>query len=50
VANGGRLLGVVALAPTLRAAADRAYRACDQITFAHKYFRRDIGARQFDFQ
>jgi phosphoribosylamine--glycine ligase len=45
-AQGGRVLGVVAVAPTLRAAADRAYLACDQITWANKYYRRDIGARQ----
>ena len=48
VTAGGRVLGVTALAPTLRAAADRAYAACDQISCASKYFRRDIGARQLD--
>jgi len=47
VTNGGRVLGVVALAPTLRAAADRAYAVCRQIVCASKYYRRDIGARQF---
>ena len=31
VTNGGRVLGVTALAPTLREAADRAYAACDEI-------------------
>jgi len=41
------VLGVVALAPTLRAAADRAYAVCRQIVCASKYYRRDIGARQF---
>ena len=46
ITNGGRVLGVTALAPTLRAAADRAYAACGQIQCASKYFRRDIGARQ----
>jgi phosphoribosylamine--glycine ligase len=46
VTNGGRVLGVTALAPTLREAADRAYAACEQIQCASKYFRRDIGARQ----
>ncbi len=52
VTNGGRVLGVTALAPTLREAADRAYAACDQITFARDqhYFRRDIGARQLNRQ
>jgi phosphoribosylamine--glycine ligase len=48
VTNGGRVLGVTALAPTLRAAADRAYAVCDQIGCASKYFRRDIGARQLN--
>jgi len=46
VTNGGRVLGVTALAPTLRAAADHAYAACEQIKCASKYYRRDIGARQ----
>jgi phosphoribosylamine--glycine ligase len=46
VMNGGRVLGVTALAPTLRAAADAAYAVCDQIECVSKYFRRDIGARQ----
>jgi phosphoribosylamine--glycine ligase len=48
VTNGGRVLGVTALAPTLRAAADRAYAACDQVQCTTKYFRRDIGARQLN--
>jgi phosphoribosylamine--glycine ligase len=46
VMNGGRVLGVTALAPTLREAAERAYAVCDQIQCAAKYYRRDIGARQ----
>jgi phosphoribosylamine--glycine ligase len=48
VMNGGRVLGVTALAPTLREAADRAYAACEQIQCAAKYYRRDIGARQLN--
>ncbi|MBA3849328.1 MAG: phosphoribosylamine--glycine ligase [Opitutus sp.] len=44
--NGGRVLGVTALAPTLREAAARAYAACDAIQCVTKYCRRDIGARQ----
>ena len=48
VMNGGRVLGVTALAPTLRAAADKAYAVCDQIVCVSKYFRRDIGARQLN--
>ena len=48
VTHGGRVLGVTALAPSLRAAADRAYAACDQVQCSTKYFRRDIGARQLN--
>jgi phosphoribosylamine--glycine ligase len=47
-ANGGRVLGVTALAPTLREAATHAYAACDQIRWANKYYRRDIGAKQLN--
>jgi phosphoribosylamine--glycine ligase len=46
VTNGGRVLGVTALAPTLREAADRAYAACAAIQCRTKYYRRDIGGRQ----
>jgi phosphoribosylamine--glycine ligase len=48
VTAGGRVLGVTAVAPTLRAAADRAYAACAAVGCASKYFRRDIGARQLN--
>jgi phosphoribosylamine--glycine ligase len=48
VTSGGRVFGVTAVAPTLREAAALAYAACDQVTFASKYFRRDIGARQLN--
>lgn len=44
--SGGRVLGVVALAPTLEAAARDAYAVCDQVEWANKVFRRDIGHRQ----
>ncbi len=46
VMNGGRVLGVTALAPSLPQAAANAYAACDALQCASKYFRRDIGARQ----
>ena len=48
VMSGGRVLGVTALAPTLREAAGRAYAVCDQIHCVSKYYRRDIGARQLN--
>jgi phosphoribosylamine--glycine ligase len=47
VANGGRVLGVTALGSTLRSAAEKAYAVCERIGWSGKYFRRDIGARQF---
>jgi phosphoribosylamine--glycine ligase len=46
VSSGGRVLGVTALAATLRQAAENAYAVCDRIGFSSKYFRRDIGARE----
>jgi phosphoribosylamine--glycine ligase len=48
VTNGGRVLGVTALGPTLHEAAARAYAACENIKCASKYFRHDIGARQLN--
>ena len=48
VTNGGRVLGVTALAPSLAEAAARAYAACDAVQCASSYFRRDIGARQLN--
>ncbi len=48
VTAGGRVLGVTALASTLREAANRAYAMCDQIQCASKYHRRDIGAKQLN--
>ncbi len=50
VTAGGRVLGVTALAPTLREAADRAYTACEKVRCSSKYYRRDIGARQLNRQ
>jgi phosphoribosylamine---glycine ligase len=48
VMNGGRVLGVTALAPSLREAADKAYAVCEEIVCVSKYYRRDIGARQLN--
>jgi phosphoribosylamine---glycine ligase len=45
VTNGGRVLGVTAVAPTLAEARDRAYEAADRISFEGMHMRRDIGAR-----
>ena len=45
VTNGGRVLDVVSVAPTLREAIGRAYGAVDEISFEKMYMRRDIGRR-----
>jgi len=42
--NGGRVLNVVALAPTLKEALGRAYADVEAINFEGKVFRADIGA------
>ena len=41
--NGGRVLGVTALAPTLDEALDKAYDAVEQIDFEDAHYRKDIG-------
>lgn len=48
VTNGGRVLGVTALADDLRSARDLANAACDRIHFSGSFFRRDIGDRVLD--
>lgn len=45
VTHGGRVLGVTAWAPALRAARDSAYAALEQIRFEGMQFRRDIAAK-----
>ena len=45
VTNGGRVLGVVETADTLREALDKAYEGVRQIEFEGAYYRRDIGAK-----
>lgn len=45
-AHGGRVLGVVARADTLEAAAARAYPVCEAVRWENKQYRRDIGYRQ----
>ena len=48
VTNGGRVLNVTGLGPTLDAARDTAYAACDSISFDGMQYRRDIAARTAD--
>ena len=43
VTNGGRVLAVTALAPTLKEARAKAYAATERVTFENKYMRHDIG-------
>lgn len=45
VTAGGRVLGVTAFAPGIRAAVERAYEAVDLIHFENAYCRRDIAHR-----
>ena len=45
VTNGGRVLGVTAVAPTLKEAIDKAYELLEGVEFDNKYFRHDIGKR-----
>lgn len=45
VTNGGRVLGVTALADTLATAVRRSYEACDKITFEGKTNRTDIASK-----
>lgn len=48
VTNGGRVLGVTALGPDLKTAADKAYALCDKTEFKSKYLRRDIGFKELN--
>ena len=43
VNNGGRVLGVTSVAPTLEEAIAKAYRAAEPIHWTDMYFRKDIG-------
>jgi len=45
VTDGGRVLGVTAVAPDIGAAVDLAYNAVARIRFEGMQYRRDIGAR-----
>ena len=45
VTSGGRVLGITAVAPTLRQALTDAYAAAETVEFEGKYLRHDIGRR-----
>jgi phosphoribosylamine--glycine ligase len=42
---GGRVLGITARGPSIKAARDLAYQAAQKIHFEHMHYRHDIGAR-----
>lgn len=43
--NGGRVLDVTAIAPSFEEALNKAYQACDRISFEGKTYRHDIGIK-----
>ncbi|MCL2760488.1 MAG: phosphoribosylamine--glycine ligase [Desulfuromonadales bacterium] len=45
VTNGGRVLGVTALGPTIKDAIDKAYEGVNRISWEGAQFRRDIGQK-----
>ena len=45
VTNGGRVLGVTAVGDTIKDAMDKAYDACEKISWDGSFYRKDIGAR-----
>ena len=47
--NGGRVLGVTALSPTLPEAINKAYEAVEKIHFEGAYYRKDIGHKAFKY-
>lgn len=47
VTAGGRVLGAVGIATTLEEARERANKVCEAVDFDSKYFRKDIGHREF---
>ncbi|MDD6095579.1 MAG: phosphoribosylamine--glycine ligase [Clostridia bacterium] len=46
--NGGRVLGAVAVADSLRDAVDKAYEKAEKILFENAYYRHDIGKRALE--
>ncbi|MBO7156581.1 MAG: phosphoribosylamine--glycine ligase [Clostridia bacterium] len=46
--SGGRVLGVVATADTLKEAVEKSYAKVEKITFGNAYYRKDIGKKALD--
>ena len=44
---GGRVLGAVGLGNDLSQAKNNAYKLCEMVDFTSKYFRKDIGHKEF---
>ncbi|MFQ5496433.1 MAG: phosphoribosylamine--glycine ligase [Nitrosopumilus sp.] len=49
LSNGGRVLGVTALGDTLESAITNAYLASEQISWPHKFCRKDIGQKGLSY-
>jgi len=49
LSNGGRVLGVTALGDTLTSAISNAYAAAENISWPHKYCRKDIGKKGLSY-
>ena len=47
VTSGGRVLGAVGIGSSLDDAKNAAYLLCDAVNFSSKYYRKDIGHREF---
>lgn len=47
VTAGGRVLGAVGMGSSLQEAREKANAVCESVDFTSKYFRRDIGYREF---
>jgi len=47
VTAGGRVLGAVGMGPTLADAKEKAYQLAEAVKFESKYYRSDIGHREF---
>ena len=48
LSNGGRVLGITAVADTLRGAIEKAYDLTKKVSFDEGYYRNDIGARALE--
>ncbi len=48
VTNGGRVLGVTAIAPNLDMAIEKSYKAVEKISFKDAHYRKDIGIKKYN--